>query len=141
LAAEPALARDAEEETASLWPEEAAPAAAAEPEARPTIRIIDPAVAEEDDLYLQPAAREPAPAPVPPEPRQETKKGWLSLFGGRPRYDAPPAPPPVSAPSSPPPRAAVQRSGGAQPALQAEPEPLDATEDLDIPSFLRRLAN
>jgi cell division protein FtsZ len=148
-----AVAEEPEIETASLWPEPeetieapAAPepfpvaAAAAEPEARPTIRIIDPSVEDEDEgLYLEPDAAQGGRPLAHPEDRHEGKKGWLSLFGGRQRYDAPSIPA-VGAPNPPAPRAAVQR-GGAQPALQAEPEALDATEDLDIPSFLRRLAN
>jgi cell division protein FtsZ len=158
LEAEPMVAEGAPEpETASFWPEpeEAEPAvaeAASEPvivtaqETRSTIRIIDPAVAEDDDLYLEPApvAREPviqAPRAPQPEAARDPKRGWLSLFGGRPRYDAPSSPSPVG-PTPAPQRAAVQRTGGgAQPALQQEAEPLDASEDLDIPSFLRRLAN
>jgi hypothetical protein len=35
----------------------------------------------------------------------------------------------------------VVQTGGAQPAIQPNAEPHDSTEDLDIPSFLRRLAN
>ena len=61
--------------------------------------------------------------------------GFLSLFGGRPRYDTPPAPAPAPAQSRP----AASR-GGAQAAEQPE-ESGDAGEDLEIPSFLRRLAN
>ena len=62
--------------------------------------------------------------------------GFLSLFGGRPRYDAPSAPAPAPAPT----RASAPSRGGAQPAESAEPE-RDGGEDLEIPSFLRRLAN
>jgi len=151
------LTPEPEVEEPVLWTEAAEPepvaaepapepfrAVAAEPQARPTIRIVDPSVAdEEDDLYLEPDSdgRNAAPrATGPGAPREETKKaGWLSLFGGRQRYDTPAAQPP----SPPAPRAAAQQRGGAaaQAALQDEPEALDATEDLDIPSFLRRLAN
>jgi cell division protein FtsZ len=64
--------------------------------------------------------------------RPQKTGGFLSLFGSRPRYDAP------AAPASRP--AAVR--GSAQPieapASQAQ---ADAQEDLEIPSFLRRLAN
>ena len=59
--------------------------------------------------------------------------GFLSLFGGRPRYDAPPAAPPSGA------RGATPARGGAQPAEAPATEP--EGEDLEIPSFLRRLAN
>jgi cell division protein FtsZ len=149
-----------EPETASFWPETAT---APQPEfsaeaARPTIRIVDPSVADEDDdFYLEPApaSREPviqAPrayldrAPERDQPEayddapsaNEPKKGgWLSLFGGRPRYDAHPAPAP-RAPAAPP-RPAVQH-GSAAVAMQPQEAP-EASEDLDIPSFLRRLAN
>jgi cell division protein FtsZ len=143
-----------EVETASLWPEPVEPvepvvvfapeaelpalAARDAPEARPTIRIIDPLVEEDEGLYLEPESGQGAP--VHPEERHEGKRGFFSLFGGgRHRYDAP-AIPAVGAPNPPAMRSAPQR-GGAQAALQAEPEALDATEDLDIPSFLRRLAN
>ncbi len=148
-------AEEAEAETASLWPEpEDLPVAAemapepvrAEAEIRPTMRIIDPSVADDDDLYMETEIPETAlQAPrltlTPSEPRHEGKKGWLSLFGGRPRHDASPAIPAVGAPNPPAPRAAVQRGGAAAQAVQEEAEPLDAGEDLDIPSFLRRLAN
>jgi cell division protein FtsZ len=151
-----------EVETGSLWPEVAA---AAEISAeRPTIRIIDPSVAEEeDDLYLAaaPASREPAIVPPPyaqeqsaadaaseedyePAHRAEPKKGpWLSLFGGRPRYDAPTsasrgaAPPPSRGPAPRP----ASHGGAAQAVAQAPAEAPENNEDLDIPSFLRRLAN
>ena len=125
---------------------------------QPTIRIIDPAVEDLDQEGLGELPRtggssfggrsadSRAAQPLgyaaqrAPEPR---KGGWLSLFGGRPRQDyAAPAtqqPPQQSPP--PAPARAVGGGGGAQPALQQTPEPHDATEDLDIPSFLRRLAN
>ena len=72
------------------------------------------------------------------DPRQpERKGGFLSLFGGG--RQAPAAPPPAR-PAAPPPAARAAASGGAmaQPVQEAQP---DSTEDLDIPSFLRRLAN
>ena len=157
-----------EPENGSLWPEAPVVVAVVEsqPEAqRPTIRIIDPSVAEEeDDLYLAPAPATRGPAIQPPhyaqerpseaapaeayedDHRAEPKKGgsWLSLFGGRPRYDAPvsssrlPGPPPARGPA---PRVAAQHGGAAAAAAQAPAEASDANEDLDIPSFLRRLAN
>ena len=123
---------------------------------QPTIRIIDPAVEEmeQEGLGQMPRSggsgygraqesRSPDPrgyaAQRAPEPRQ--KGGWLSLFGGRPRqdYSAPSAQPAQAAP--PAPARAVGGGGGAQPAIQPSAEPHDASEDLDIPSFLRRLAN
>jgi cell division protein FtsZ len=139
---------------ARVWPEPAQidtrpaalaplapPPAQAEP---PVIRIVDPAVEDDDGFGVFTStsgrggydARRAAAAPLNNEPRQ--KGGWLSLFGGsRPRDEAPigqqmrPAPGPA------------QRSagtGGAQPALQSG-EPQQAADDLEIPSFLRRLAN
>jgi cell division protein FtsZ len=124
-------------------------AAAAAPQ---TVRIVDPAAAEDgDELYLAPPPREPVieppriytrplvtetrrPAPTNPlpDPRvPEQKKGWMSLFGGRPRYDAP----------TPYPGPARTQGGGQAAAQQVQPEPLESHEDLEIPSFLRRLAN
>ena len=85
-------------------------------------RIVDPAVAEADDepLFASPHYGD--------ERRQ--KGGWLSLFG-RPRQESPQQ------------RQAPARSGGGG---QAAMEPLDEADiedrdDLEIPSFLRRLAN
>ena len=122
---EPVLAAEAiEEEQPDLY---AAPAVAAapEPEARPITRIVDPMVADEDD------------APLFAEPTYEERRprgGFLSLFGGRPRYDAP-------AQQQAAPRPAPSR-GGALPMEAAAPEEeADTGEDLEIPSFLRRLAN
>ena len=139
----------------SRWPEpartEPSRAAAQTVIEPPTIRIIDPAVEEmeaEGFGQLAPAAlarpnegrnAERYDSRRAPEPRQ--KGGWLSLFGGRPRQDY--APPAAQQPTQAAPPATSRAVGGgsAQPAMQPAPEPLDATEDLDIPSFLRRLAN
>ena len=104
------------------------PAPSPEPAAeRPITRIVDPMVAEDDDEPLF------GDAAFADDRRQ--RGGFLSLFGGRPRYDAP-APAPAPAPT----RHAPAARGGAQPAESAEPE-RDGGEDLEIPSFLRRLAN
>ena len=115
-----------------------------------TIRIVDAAAAEDgDDLYIVPpreltiepprgyarpvtteVRRAPPSNPLPdPRVAPEPKRGLMSLFGAR-RPE--PAPAPYSAPRG---------YGGAQPAPQVEPEPTDSHEDLEIPSFLRRLAN
>ena len=145
---------------------EVAVANAAQPE--DTIRIVDPAVDDlhDDDLdvggyheepvvrrepeiqaprtyatpptveHRRPPPTNPLPDPrVAPEPR---KGGFLSLFGSRPRYDAPPA-----QPQRPQPRQPYVGGGQAAAAQQMEPvqQPQDAGEDLEIPSFLRRLAN
>ncbi len=134
-----------------------------------TVRIVDPGVDDEAGLYLDQRAREPqsarelqpvreprvepprayarAPAvetrrPTPiaplPDPRapEPKKAGWLSLFGGRGRDEPAPMAPPAA-----PGRVVSQGGGfgggGASPAA----EPMDSSDDLDIPSFLRRLAN
>jgi cell division protein FtsZ len=89
-------------------------------------RIVDPAAAEPEDepLFAQPAFEERRP-----------RGGFLSIFGSRPRYDAPQ---PAAAPLQ---RAAPSR-GGALPAEAVAPEEeAHQGEDLEIPSFLRRLAN
>jgi cell division protein FtsZ len=131
LAAEPALTLGAEdEEQGDLYaaPEPVLAAAPVEPVITPPVtRIVDPAVAEADD--------EPLFAPPTYEERKP-RGGFLSLFGARPRYDAPQ--PQAAAPQARP--AAVR--GGAQPVEAAAPEEeAQAGEDLEIPSFLRRLAN
>jgi cell division protein FtsZ len=148
-------APDAEPQSdATVWPEPArapeplraeAPLEARTPEPRvaaaepPVIRIIDPSVEDDNaDVYGGVRsgydARRAGPAPLNNEPRQ--KGGWLSLFGGsRPRDETPLG----QTRSSPPARSAVG-GGSAQPAPQ-QAEPQDAADDLEIPSFLRRLAN
>jgi cell division protein FtsZ len=123
---QPALASEtAEEEQPDLYA--APPVAPVAAEAAPMTRIVDPAVAEEED------------APLFAEPTYEERRprgGFLSLFGGRPRHDAPSYAPQQAAPRPAPSR------GGAQPVEAAAPEEeADAGEDLEIPSFLRRLAN
>ncbi len=122
---EPALATEAvDEEQPDLY---AAPVAAEAPAAPPITRIVDPSVADENDapLFAEPAYEERRP-----------RGGFLSLFGGRPRYDSPPQA--QQAPSQRP----MASRGGAQPMEAAQPEEqADAGEDLEIPSFLRRLAN
>jgi len=110
-------------------------AAAAELQAQPTIvqpvsRIVDPAAAGPEDLDDAPLFAEPGYEPRKP------RGGFLSIFGGRPRYEAQPAPAPA-------PRATASAvRGGAQPLEVAPPaEEAEAADDLEIPSFLRRLAN
>ena len=119
-----------EEEQADLYAEPApAPAsvAAAAPEpqiARPITRIVDPAVEEmeEEPLFAQPAYEERRP-----------RGGFLSLFGSRPRYDQQPAPQPT--------RQAISRTGAAPVEQPVEEAQVENQDDLEIPSFLRRLAN
>jgi cell division protein FtsZ len=92
---------------------------------QPVTRIVDPAAAEPGDepLFAEPVYEERRP-----------RGGFLSIFGSRPRYDAP-------QPQAAAPRAAPSR-GGALPAEAAAPEEdVHQGEDLEIPSFLRRLAN
>jgi cell division protein FtsZ len=129
---EPALAAEPrEEEQADIFAAAAAELAEQPQIAEPIAKIVDPAVEELEDEPLFPASYQ--------EPRKP-RGGFLSLFGGRPRYDAPPA-------SAPAPTARPAASaGGAATAAAVQPvatplEDTDANEDLEIPSFLRRLAN
>ena len=120
--AEPVLAAAAlDEEQPDLY---SAPVAAAPVVVPPVNRIVDPAVNEAGDepLFAEPIYEERKP-----------RGGFLSIFGSRPRYDAPQqAARPAAAPSR----------GGALAAEAAAPdEEAHQGEDLEIPSFLRRLAN
>ena len=128
-------------------PMAAAPAPEPAPQIAPKI-IVDPMVEDHDsDLDYEPApvpriatpryplpptteiVREPPRNPLPdPRAPPEPRRGFMSLFGGRPRYDAPAAPAPQ-----------VRLSGGGAQPQQAEVS--EHHEDLEIPSFLRRLAN
>jgi cell division protein FtsZ len=82
-------------------------------------RIVDPMAAEAEDEPLF------GPAMFPDDRRQ--KPGFLSLFG-RGRQ--------TSRPSAP------RAGAGAQPALEAlDDHDIEGAEELEIPSFLRRLAN
>jgi cell division protein FtsZ len=90
---------------------------AASPPATP-LRIVEPAAAEDDEPLF-------APNRYADDRRQ--KGGWLSLFGGR-RQEGSGAP--------------ARSLTSAQPVAEAyEDEEDEANEDLEIPSFLRRLAN
>jgi cell division protein FtsZ len=90
-----------------------------QPAARPIARIVDPSVADDEDEPLFPET---------PRFSQERpqKSSWLSIFG-RPRHD-----------TAPQPQLRTTAASQAQPALE---EATDADADLEIPSFLRRLAN
>ncbi|HSK40611.1 MAG TPA: cell division protein FtsZ [Arenibaculum sp.] len=99
-------------------------------EAEPAVvaRIVDPSVADDDDEPLVADSHYEEP------PR---KSGWLSLFGGRNRHE------PTGATYAPPPTQRAAAGGGAAAAMA---QPVEETlheenDDLEIPSFLRRLAN
>ncbi len=96
------------------------PPGGARPAAPPEVkRIVDPLAAEPRDLPLFPGM------PRPEAPRQ--RRGILSLFG-QSRRDVRPAP--------------MSGGSGPQPAYDLTEEPdLGTAKELEIPSFLRRLAN
>jgi cell division protein FtsZ len=101
------------------------PVAARAPEPAPVTRIVDPMVADDED--------EPLFGEAAFEDRRPQKSGgFLSLFGSRPRYDAP-------APQAA--RPAASRGGALPQEAPMEQGQADGQEDLEIPSFLRRLAN
>jgi len=118
-----------EEEQGELYSAQPAiitPPSAPEPQiVRPLTKIVDPMVEEMEEPLFGEAAF---------EDRRPQRSGFLSLFGSRPRYDAP-APAPQAARQAP-------SRGGALPAEQpAQEAQSESQEDLEIPSFLRRLAN
>jgi cell division protein FtsZ len=91
----------------------------AQPGASQVKRIVEPVAAESDDEPLF------GPAMFPDDRRQ--KPGFLSLFG-RGRQSSRPS--------------ALRTGSGAQPALEAiDDHDMEGAEELEIPSFLRRLAN
>jgi cell division protein FtsZ len=86
---------------------------------QPVARLVEPTMTDQDDEPL-------FTAPHYADDRRG-RGGWLSLFG-RPRHETP-----------------IQTSPGPRPTAVA-PEPIEepqeeSNEDLEIPSFLRRLAN
>ncbi len=123
----------------------------------PLIKLIDPSVEADDyDLNLpsyapaaaspqhaMPFASEPldeAPADSPlfiPERRQPQKGGWLNLFGGRQRTEV--------VDETPIPQFRNKNAAviGSRPSASAQPveDIEEGQDDLEIPSFLRRLAN
>jgi cell division protein FtsZ len=108
-------------------------------EQSPRAQAAQPAPQAQGDLYMD-RASQPAPQPAPrrEEPayddhddRDHRKSGW-SLFGRGKRQAAPTYPPASS-------RTEMRSTGSAQPT--PEPELGEAEDDLEIPSFLRRLAN
>jgi cell division protein FtsZ len=97
---------------------------------------------------FEPAEEEPLFPSIHPEERRPQKGGWLSLFGGgRPRYEAPaPAAPAAREPAREPLRerptaGPVPQARTVASAQLAEAPQSEEGEDLNIPSFLRRLAN
>ena len=113
----------------------------ADAEPSPMQAEADPLVVSTEEPGVE-VARDVLDAPLFAEPAYEPRRprgGFLSIFGGRPRYETPVAPA-VPAPIS---RTAPAPSrGGAMPAESAAPaEAVDQNQDLEIPSFLRRLAN
>jgi cell division protein FtsZ len=121
----------------------------------PIARIVDPLVEEDGqgDLYMHaspravertaadhklvlrdpPAQRSAEPPLDVPAAYAERKSGWRSLFGGgRPRAETQPR---MGRPQ-PQMRTTQQAASAPEPEAQAEPQ-----DDLEIPSFLRRLAN
>ena len=127
----PIVSKFEEEEQGDLYaaPQAVAPAPAPTPApepqiSRPMTKIVDPMVEEQEE--------EPLFAEAAYEDRRPQRGGFLSLFGSRPRYEAP----------APAPRQAPVSRGGALPVEQPmEEAQIENQEDLEIPSFLRRLAN
>jgi cell division protein FtsZ len=150
--------RDVETPAMGIEPEpalELVVTAPPEPEVEPAYAATQaapqpaPAAAQPDLLFDAPTARRPAPAAAPrplaepamddddeplfspgyhPEERRQ-RGGFLTMFGGRPRKDSGR-------------RVAPARSaGGAQPLELPEEVESEAAAELEIPSFLRRLAN
>ncbi|MGZ8370268.1 MAG: cell division protein FtsZ, partial [Caulobacteraceae bacterium] len=121
---EPAMIED-EDFSLPMASEAPAPIVVKAAEERPITRIVDPSVEDEEDdapLFAEPIAT------------QEPRGRFLSLFGARRSQDAPSAyarPPAMSREEE-----AVKPAASA-PAAAAEEE----EDDLEIPSFLRRLAN
>ncbi|MDO9471574.1 MAG: cell division protein FtsZ [Caulobacter sp.] len=127
---QPAMSLDAQQ--ADLAFEAPEPVAIATPVSEPVIQapaprtvIVDPLVAEDEDFDA------PLYAETPFTDSRQQRKGFLSLFGGRPQQQQPRFEGGV-------PRATGRTSTAAQP---VEEPHVDETDDLEIPSFLRRLAN
>ncbi|ATQ43791.1 cell division protein FtsZ [Caulobacter mirabilis] len=89
--------------------------------------IVDPLVADEEELggplYADPHFGE----------SRQQRKGFLSLFGSRQQQQPPQQQARYEAPRS--------QGGRAQPQPLMEEPQADESDDLEIPSFLRRLAN
>jgi cell division protein FtsZ len=130
----------------------AAVAAVAAPEAEPVLKIIDPVVDRPREVQLdlepaiaqsrgapelEPAGAEDSPLFIPARraQAQQPKGGWLSLFGARR---------PEPAEDEPMPQFRNMKAGAAEIRTTASAQPVEEEaepDDLEIPSFLRRLAN
>jgi cell division protein FtsZ len=111
---------------------------------------IEPLAARDS---AEPHGEEPLFPDIDHEDRRPQKGGWLSLFGGgRPRYETPPSPsrdsgrdqgrePAKDFARERPAAAPMPQARTVASAQLAEEPKGDEGEDLNIPSFLRRLAN
>ncbi len=131
---QPRVSLEAEQADLAFEAPEPAPTFAAAPAPEPVIQapvqrtvIVDPLVDEQEDIDT----------PLYAEPHygdsRQQRKGFLSLFGGRPQQQQPRF-------DGGAPRAMGRGGAAAQPQAVEEPQ-VDDSEDLEIPSFLRRLAN
>ncbi|HVY34696.1 MAG TPA: cell division protein FtsZ [Caulobacteraceae bacterium] len=105
--------------------------AAAEDEVR-----REPVIAAARGYQAPAAAEEPLFPELAPSEERRPRSGLMSLFGGRRRHEESYPETREHRASAPVPQA---RSTGS--AVLAEEEKIDEGEDLEIPSFLRRLAN
>jgi cell division protein FtsZ len=102
---------------------------------------VEPLAAETHSFTEVEAEEEPLFPSIHHDERRQQKGGWLSLFGGvRPRYETP-APAAREPARERPAAAPVTQSRTVSSAQLAEEPKSDEGEDLNIPSFLRRLAN
>jgi cell division protein FtsZ len=143
-AAEEPVMLDTPAESAWMFDE---PAAAQAAPSQPSLLGDDLAPAKARPLAAETHSfteveEEPLFPSIHPEERRQQKGGWLSLFGGgRPRYEAPAPSAPREAPRERPAAAPVPQARTVASAQLAEEPKSDEGEDLNIPSFLRRLAN
>ncbi|MDR3513686.1 MAG: cell division protein FtsZ [Caulobacteraceae bacterium] len=154
------LAEPARPTQPSLYPDlsdaapvEMRPAAELEPMAEPAMEAAIEAEAYDEPAIIEPARpaakvakiEEEAPLfadrPLAQDDARHSKGGWLSLFGGgRARQEAPA--PLRDYRNDPTPVLQARAAAAAAQAVQPAPEEqADSAEDLEIPSFLRRLAN
>jgi cell division protein FtsZ len=141
----PVMAREPEPVMAQVAAPEPVAAAAFDFEMEDELPLAPPAAPAIEPRIV--VAAEAAPAPEPaldadgplfPEVRfgeEREKKGFFSMFG-RQRYDGPP--PLRDYRNDPTPVLQARSASSARAVEEAEPETAD---DLEIPSFLRRLAN